>query len=159
MAKAGSGARLMLAALVFALIAGCSEVIRYHGYAPTDDDLATLTVGRDTRETVARKVGRPGAGGIMADGGWYYTQSKFRHYGARAPQEVDREVVAISFDSAGRVENIERFGLEQGRVVPLSRRVTESGVRGMGVIRQLLSNIGNFNPAQFLGQGPARTGL
>ena len=150
MVKAGYGVRMALVGLALLVAAGCSEIYRNHGYAPTDRELAELNVGTDTRETVAAAVGRPSTAELMSGGNWYYVQSRWRHYGARAPEETERQVVAISFDSAGRVENIERFGLAEGRVVPISRRVTETNIKGIGLIRQLLSNIGNINPGQFL---------
>jgi len=64
---------------------------------------------------------------------------------------VDREVVAITYNDAGTIANIERFGLEDGRVVPISRRVTSTNTQGISFLRQLFRNIGNFNPADFLG--------
>ena len=44
------------------------------------------------------------------------------------------------------------FTLEDGRVIALSRRVTNSNVKGISLIRQLLGNFGNFTAGQFLGQ-------
>ena len=70
-----------------------------------------------------------------------------RVIGPLAPKEIDRQVVAISFSDNGVVTNVERFGLERGRVVPLSRRVTSSSVRDQSLLRQLLGNIGRFSPA------------
>lgn len=139
-------ARLLLLSLCMVSLAACSTVYRNHGYVPTDADLALLEVGVDTRETVAEKVGRPLASGLLNDVGWYYVQSRWAYRGALEPREVDRQVVAISFTEAGRVQNVERFGLERGRVVPLSRRVTESNVRGLTVIQQLLGNFGRLGP-------------
>ena len=78
------------------------------------------------------------------------TESKFRQYGPRENTEVDRTVVAISFDSDGVVENIERFGLEDGRVIAISRRVTDSNIKGVSFLRQLFGNIGNFAAEQFV---------
>lgn len=152
MAKARSGLRMALAGVALLALGACTEVIRNHGYSPSDEDLAAVTVGKDTRETVGVKVGRPSAGGMMADGGWYYVQSRFSHRGARAPLETDRQVLAISFDKAGRVSNIERFGLEDGKVVALSRRVTETNIQGLSFIGQMLGNLGRINPGQFLQQ-------
>jgi hypothetical protein len=34
----------------------------------------------------------------------------------------------------------------------ISRRVTDSNIKGVGFLRQLLGNIGNFNAGQFLDQ-------
>lgn len=138
----------LLAAAAIAL-AGCATQVRHHGYAPDDAALSAIEVGRDTRETVAAAVGRPGAAGLLRDSGWYYVGSRFEHYAYRAPVEVEREVVAISFNESGVVSNIERFGLQDGQVVPLSRRVTDSNIRGMTLAAQLLRNLGRFSTATF----------
>lgn len=145
--------RIVLFGALAAVVA-CGPIIRDHGYVPTDDDLARLEVGRDTRDSVAAVVGRPSAAGLLNDEGWYYVQSRWRQYGPTAPREIDRQLVAISFTPDGVVRNIERFTLEDGNVVPLSRRVTETNIRGVSVIGQLLGNLGVFNPGQFLDTQP-----
>lgn len=150
MARTVPGVRMTLAVLALVTLTACTEIIRNHGYTPSEEDLATLSVGKDTRETVAFKVGRPTAGGVMQDGAWYYVQSRWSHRGARAPQEVQRQVLAISFDSKGALSNIERFGLENGQVVAISRRVTETGVGSSGFVQQMLGNLGRFNPGTFI---------
>lgn len=134
----------LLTLVASAVIAACSPIMRFHGYAPTDTDLSEIHVGQDTRETVAQKIGQPGIGGVMEGSGWFYVQSDWRHRNWRAPEEVDRQVVAISFDSRDRVTNIERFGLEDGIVVPLSRRITDTGPRP-GVMQQVLRVLGQFS--------------
>ncbi|GAB4268203.1 MAG: outer membrane protein assembly factor BamE [Pararhodobacter sp.] len=142
------GRWLMRAALILA-IAACSPINRYHGYAPTDEDLSQIVVGQDTRETVAEKIGRPGMSGVMEGSDWFYVQSDWEHRAWRAPVEIDRQVVAISFDSRDRVANIERFGLEDGEVVALSRRVTDTGPRP-SVMSQVLRVLGQFSASSFM---------
>lgn len=139
-------AAAILPALALMLIAACSPVPRFHGHAPTDDELARIEVGRDTRETVAEMVGRPGTSGLMQGSGWYYVQSDWIEQGWRAPVEVDRQVVAITFDGNDRVQNIERFGIEDGQVVALSRRVTDTGPTGGTLLRRLFGNLGRVLP-------------
>lgn len=134
------------------LLSACSPVIRNHGFIPFQEDLDQIVVGQDTRESVAALVGPPTAGGVLSGGNYYYVASQFRHYGAVAPQEISREVLAIRFDAAGMVVNIERFGLEDGRVVVLSRRVTDDNIADTTFIRQLLGNIGRVNAADFIGE-------
>jgi outer membrane protein assembly factor BamE (lipoprotein component of BamABCDE complex) len=140
--RAWLGAALLLAA------AACSPIVDRHGYAPTDADLEQIVVGIDTQATVADVVGRPTAAGVLQNSGWYYVESEFRTVGPLAKREVSREVVAISFDQAGVVQNIERFGLERGRGVVLSRRVTDSNIEGLSVLQQLLGNIANFDTSR-----------
>lgn len=138
-------------ALVLAGLSACAGIERNHGYVPPPDDLAAITVGRDTRETVAEAIGRPGTSGILDDSGWYYVKSRRRTVAFRAPQEISREVVAISFNTQGTVTNIERFGLRDGRIVALTRRVTDSNTAGIGFLRQAFGNLGRFGPAGVAG--------
>lgn len=139
----------VVALIAMIVIAACTPQPRFHGYAPDDTDLATIEIGRDTRETVAEKIGRPGTSGLMEGSGWYYVQSDWVQQGWRAPVEVDRQVVAISFDTGDRVSNIERFGLEDGQVVALSRRVTDTGPTAGTVLRRLFGNLGAIAPGLF----------
>ncbi len=139
------GLRLWFCALFCMVsIAACTPIYRNHGYVPSDQELAAITVGKDTRESVATAIGRPSAQGLLNDVGWYYVQSRFKHYGGYAPQEIERQVVAVTFTEAGVVENIERFGLAEGRVVALSRRVTDSNIKGVGFLRQLMGSFGRL---------------
>lgn len=156
--QAGSGqpgrARLYRAALGLALVivvTACSPLYRNHGYVPPEEDLALLEVGKDTRETAAPKVGRPSTSGLLADTGWYYVQSRWEMKGGYAPKELDRQVVALTFSESGTLTNVEKFGLERGEVVSLSRRVTETNVKGLSVIQQLFSSFGRLNAGQLLG--------
>ncbi|MBV7409552.1 outer membrane protein assembly factor BamE [Maritimibacter sp. DP1N21-5] len=148
--KARGLVRLVAVLLGILTIAACSPVYTNHGFVPSDEDVEEIMVGIDTRETVAAIVGKPGAEGLLTQEGWYYVESRFKHFAYNAPEEIDREVLRIGFDESGLVENIERFGLEQGQVVVLSRRVTTSNTRGVGFLRQLLGNIGNFDAGTLL---------
>lgn len=129
---------------------GCVPIYRHHGYVPTDEDLAAVVVGQTTEGDLETLIGRPSAQGLLTGSGWFYVGSKFRQYGAMKAQEVERTVVAISFDSRGVVSNVERFGLEQGRIVVLSRRVTDPGVSGLSALRQILGNFGNITAGQVI---------
>ncbi|MEM7752631.1 MAG: outer membrane protein assembly factor BamE [Pseudomonadota bacterium] len=142
----------VLAALMF-LSACAARLNDSHGYVPDDALLNQIKLGVDTKDTVGRIIGRPGTQGIVDDRGWYYVKSDYERFLWRAPVETDREVVAVSFSDAGTVENVERFGLEEGRVIALSRRVTTSNTRGIGFLRQLFSNLGNLNAGDFLEGG------
>ncbi|MEE2946137.1 MAG: outer membrane protein assembly factor BamE [Pseudomonadota bacterium] len=117
---------------------------------PSEEDVANIIVGVDTRETVAETLGSPTAGGVLNDGGFYYVRSQFKTVGPFRPDEVSRELLAVTFTSNGTVANIERFGLEDGQVVRLSRRVTDNGLNDISFLRQLLGNLGNFDPSSIL---------
>ncbi|MEM7295897.1 MAG: outer membrane protein assembly factor BamE, partial [Pseudomonadota bacterium] len=67
------------------------------------------------------------------------------------PEPVEREVVVVSFGADDVVTNVERYGLEDGRVIALSRRVTDGPEQDSTFLRQLLGSIGRFDPTQLLG--------
>ncbi len=147
-------AAILKMGLVLVLVAGlsaCSPLVRNHGFAPTEEELSEIAVGVDTRDTVATVIGSPSSSGVIRDTAWYYLASRWETRLYFAPEEVDRQLVAVSFDNEGVVTNIERFTLADGQVVVLNRRVTDDNIKGLTFIRQLLGSIGNFNPAESFG--------
>ncbi|ADO42521.1 outer membrane protein assembly factor BamE [Ketogulonicigenium vulgare] len=144
------GLRLVLASSVIALVVACTPVQRNHGYIPTEDMIAGLNVG-DSRASVISAIGEPAAQSVQGQGAFYYVQSRFETFGAFAPREIDRQVLAVTFTPAGTLQNIARYGLQDGNVVILSRRVTDEQVGDMTFIRQLLGNFGRVDAASMLG--------
>ncbi|SHE61311.1 Beta-barrel assembly machine subunit BamE [Loktanella atrilutea] len=147
------GVRGLIVAGGLALTMACTPIVRNHGYVPTEGDLAQITVGQDTRETVTTLIGPPTATGMLGTDAFFYVQSRFETVGARAPVEVDRQVLAVSFAPSGTVSNVERFTLQDGRVIALSRRVTTDNVRDSTFLRQLLGSVGRFDASNFIGGG------
>lgn len=147
------GGRIVKGVTIAALMGAmaCTPQFRNHGYVPSEEVLQQLTVGKDTRATVDEVVGAPSTSGVLTDGDYYYVRSRVREYGAFRPQVVDRQVLAISFNANDTIANIERFGLEDGQVVPLTRRVTDSSVVGNGFLRQVFGNIGAIDPSGIFG--------
>jgi outer membrane protein assembly factor BamE (lipoprotein component of BamABCDE complex) len=108
-----------------------------------------LVVGVDSRATVDDVIGAPTSSGLLAGGDYYYVRSRVRSFGMFRPEVVERQLLAISFDESGTIANIERFDLQDGNAVALSRRVTDSSVVGNGFWRQILGNFGNIDPGEF----------
>lgn len=142
-----------VAAVLAVSLSACGPTYRNHGYVPVDRELAGIRPGVDTRESVEAAIGRPATSGVERADAWYYVQSRTRRLGPLAPRTIDRQLVAVSFAPGGTVENIERFGLERGRVVALSRRVTETSIRDFGLLQQILGNFGRINVADTLADG------
>jgi outer membrane protein assembly factor BamE (lipoprotein component of BamABCDE complex) len=144
----GTTSRLLRGLVLCGLltVAACSATYKNHGYVPPADDLQNLIVGVDTRATVDDVVGPPSLSGMSDEGDYYYVRSRKRTWGMFRPQVVERTVLAISFNDDNTIANIETFGLEDGKVVPLTRRVTDSSVVDNGFLRQMLGNLGNIYP-------------
>ncbi len=140
--------RMKTAALGVCLLlaVACTTQIRNHGYVPLPEDLEKIHVGVDTRDSVTEAVGSPSTSGVLGESGFYYVRTQVRHFGARKPQIISRQMVAITFDSRGRVRNIEEYSLADGKAVPLTRRVTDNDIDTISILKQLLKGIGNFSP-------------
>ena len=135
-------ARAALAGLAVAGLLACTPIERNYGYVPPDDRLAEIEVGRDTRDSVAEKIGAPFNESLGGEDAWYYVSSTRRTFGPAEPRTIRRDIVAVRFAPDGAVENIERFDLQDGRVVTLTARVTDPAVSELGLIRQIFGNIG-----------------
>ena len=146
MARTRPLARIAALALLLTALAACSATFRNHGYMPPAEELSGIIVGVDTRASVEDIAGSPGASGAVDGGAYYYVRSRVRSFAFLERQVVEREVLAISFDEAGVIRNIETFGLQDGRVVRLQTRVTESGVSDKTFLRQLIGNLGRIGP-------------
>ena len=132
--------------------AGCAPTVTYHGFAPRLGELEAIEAGIDTRGTVLNRLGQPSATGSFDSRDWYYVASRMERRMFYAPEIVDRTVVAIRFDETGLVERVNRYGLEDGRVVDLVTETTPTFGRELTVLQQLFGNIGRANPAEALTQ-------
>ncbi len=139
---------------MLAIAAGCAQMDRFHGFIPPAEELATLDVGTTTKDEVISLFGPPTSDRALENNTIYYAASQFRRFGPFAPEEVDRQVLAIDFDSNDRVRNITRYTLEDGRVVVLDRRVTEDGINDVTFLGQLLGSFGRLDAGQLLGEEP-----
>jgi outer membrane protein assembly factor BamE (lipoprotein component of BamABCDE complex) len=144
--RRASRAGIALLAVAVLAVAGCSDAVRNHGYAPDAQALAEIAVGVDTRETVSDTLGPPSSAGVLRDSDFYYVAQSMERFGFREPQVLSRRVVAIRFDEAGVVRDVEQLDLADGEVVAFERRVTDAPTEGVGLLRQLGTNLGRLTP-------------
>jgi outer membrane protein assembly factor BamE (lipoprotein component of BamABCDE complex) len=131
------------------LIAACSPTVQVHGYVPSPTDIAQVTPGVDTFASVEETLGRPSSSGLLRDSSWYYVQTTIENLTYNPPRVIERTVLAVEFDNNGVVNDITRYGLEDGRIVALTPRTTETGGRTMGILEQLFGNLLNVDAEQF----------
>jgi outer membrane protein assembly factor BamE (lipoprotein component of BamABCDE complex) len=138
-------------ALVFcaAVGSGCAPTVQVHGYMPRQADISRIRPGFDDAASVEEILGQPSSSGVLRDSAWYYVQSTVESFTWHAPRVVDRTVLAVQFDQNGVVRGVARYGLEDGRIIDLTTRTTETGGREMGVLEQLFGNLLNLDAEQF----------
>ncbi len=127
-------------------VAGCAPTYTTHGFTPQAEVLETIEAGTDTRGSVLRKLGRPSSSGTFDSSVWYYVASKMEEFAFYEPTVVDRKVVVVKFDDAGLVTAVNRYGVEDGKVVDLVTKTTPTFGRELTILQQIMGNVGRVDP-------------
>ena len=131
--------RAYVVILLTSVLLSCTTNIKNHGYIPSKSDLETLVIGKDTKQSIAKKIGLPATAGL--EGAYYYVRSTFNAPGFKSAQLVDRTVVVLSFDKRSKLKNIETFNVDNGNFVRLDYRVTETGLDNKNILQQIIGSI------------------
>src|SRR5712691_10644426 len=106
-----------------ALIA-CAPVENQRGYVPDQEAVASVQVGMDTKDSVTKKLGDPSTSATFGNDVWYYVSAHVEQNAFFAPRATERNILAVEFTRDGKVSDIHRYTLADGRVVDFSSRVT-----------------------------------
>ena len=131
--------RVSVFILLVSVLLSCTTNIKNHGYIPSKSDLENLVIGKDTKQSVSKKIGLPTTAGL--EGAYYYVRSTFNAPGFKSAQLVDRKVIVLSFDQHSKLKNIETFDVNNGNFVRLDYRVTETGLDSKNILQQLIGSI------------------
>ena len=131
--------RVLVCSLLISLFISCTTNIKNYGYIPTKSELDTLVIGKDSKESVSKKVGLPTTAGL--EGSFYYVRSTFNEPGFRSAQLIGRTVVLLSFDKRNLLRNVETFSVDKKTVVRLDYRVTETGLQNKNILQQIIGSI------------------
>jgi outer membrane protein assembly factor BamE (lipoprotein component of BamABCDE complex) len=132
---------------VDALTAACTAQLDTHGDHVEADRIAQIRPGVQTREDVAQLLGSPSSKSVFDDERWYYISDVVETRSIFDREVKQRQVVAIRFDRAGVVSEVDDFGLERGREVEVVARETPSFGESVGFLSQVMGNLGRFNNA------------
>ncbi|WP_333712290.1 outer membrane protein assembly factor BamE [Yoonia sp.] len=144
----------MAGLVLVGVVGACSPIVRHHGFVPPETEVAALEVGVTTKDEVISLFGVPAAERALQNNTIYYAASTFERLGPFAPNEVERQILAVAFDADDRLRNVSRYTLADGRVVALDRRVTDDGIADVSFLSQLFGSFGRIDAGTLLGQEP-----
>jgi outer membrane protein assembly factor BamE (lipoprotein component of BamABCDE complex) len=139
----------LLAAVGLAVVmtaTACTPRIDQRGNRPDEEQVVLINPGVDDKNRVAELIGTPSTISTFDDRTWYYISKRTETTAFFDPELVDQEVLAISFDEGGIVENMRVYGPEDGRTIAYVDRTTPTEGNELTFIQQLLGNLGRFNP-------------
>ncbi len=137
--------RVLSAALMVLLAAGCVSTRARHGYVIERGESALeAQVGVDTRESVLARYGEPSVRPALSDDVWYYITSATNSRAFYNTETTQRQVVAFAFDEDGQVTGVETYDLSDGRSVDLVDRETPTRGKELSFLEQLIGGVGQL---------------
>lgn len=139
--------RRLGAAALAVLAAACTPEIGHHGHMADAEDLERVRPGATSRAQVRQLLGSPSATSAFGPEIWYYMGKRISRTSFLDPEVIESKAVAIRFDEAGVVREVDAYGKADLRTVALVERETPAHGRELSLVEQLLGNIGRFGAA------------
>ncbi len=138
---------LLALALFCSVLTACAPRVDYRGAQIDEDRLKQVEVGVSTEPQVNALLGSPSTTSTFQQWGtvWYYISSETEAVAFMAPELIDQQVLAILFGKDGKVSEIKRYGIKDGRQVAFVSRETPTKGKDITLLEQLLGNFGRFN--------------
>ncbi|MBS0519203.1 MAG: outer membrane protein assembly factor BamE [Proteobacteria bacterium] len=151
---------ILLIGAVFSpfVLAGCASNEQLRGFAPTPGSVEKLEVNTQGRDDVVRLIGSPSAVATFNPNIWYYISEKQEGFGPMKPWIADQEVIQLTFNDGGRLQNIKKYDKADGRDITMVSRITPTAGKGLTVLEQIMGNVGRFSTPKQSGSPGAPTG-
>lgn len=137
-------ARLAAAALIAMAAGACEAQTDVRGNFPDPQALAEIKPGVHTRADVTRLLGAPSTVATFGKETWYYIGGRVRTVAFFKPEILERQVLTVNFDAAGRVATIKKADATKTKEVSLVDRETPTQGKDLTILQQLIGNIGRF---------------
>jgi outer membrane protein assembly factor BamE (lipoprotein component of BamABCDE complex) len=136
--------------------AACAPVQNQRGYVPNQEAIGSIQVGMDTKEMVSMKLGEPSTLATFGGDTWYYISAQVEQNAFFAPRAIERNILAVEFGGDGKVMNLQRYTLADGRIVDFQTRETPTRGRTLTILQQFFNAVpGNIGtPGQQQPGGP-----
>lgn len=134
--------RLILPILAsVSVLLGCVPVENQRGYVPDQQAISSIQVGMDTKDSVSKKLGDPSTAATFGNDVWYYMSAHVEQNAFFAPRATERNVLAIEFSRDGKVTDMHRYTLADGRVVDFVGRETPTRGRELTLLQQIFNAV------------------
>jgi outer membrane protein assembly factor BamE (lipoprotein component of BamABCDE complex) len=123
-------------------LSGCSSILESRGYIIDQALMDSVQPGIDNQASVEGAMGRPTFTSEYGEPTWYYVSSITGRKPFRDPRIREHTVLAVRFDDAGRVVEVERTGMERVAFLNPNGNKTPTVGRERGFLQDLFGNIG-----------------
>src|SRR3546814_11719325 len=99
----GLGVGLLLTCAALALTA-CGNTVQVRGNTPDPEDVAGIQPGIHSRQDIIDLLGSPSTASTFEDSKGYHIGQKTQQYAFIQPEVLDSNVMVITYDGTGRIE-------------------------------------------------------
>ena len=133
------------AGLLAAAVSGCNNPVVQEGNLPPPDLVQQIKPGSTDKETVTRLLGSPSTIAAFDKDTWYYISQKTKEIAFFKPETLDQQVLAVTFNKDGVVEDVKKLGMSARNEVTPVQRTTPAPGKELTFFEQLIGNFGRFN--------------
>jgi len=123
------------------LCASCTAVVNSRGYLADPATINSIAVGQDTKISVSQRLGNPSTQASFDNEVWYYISSREEQVAFFTPRVTERNVLAVEFNGEGKVEDVRRYELKDGRIVAFVTRETPTKGKELTILQQMLNAV------------------
>ena len=132
-----------LAATLAFTVSGCGQkAVNTHGHVIPKHRFEMVKEGVTTKEGVRRLLGSPPMTGSFDENSWIYMSERTQEEIFGDSTLTGRTIYVLTFDQDDIVDSIEVKTSSDGKKVKFSEKTTPTSGQSMGVLDQLLGNIG-----------------
>lgn len=136
---------------IIGLLSACSAdkqnewFVNHAGNMPAKERIERINVGT-SKDDVVNTLGLPSSVNVFDENSWIYMSSDTKTVAFMAPQEIDRSILRITFNSADEVKSIEHINLPDGEVINIEKDATSIKGQRPGFFRKYFGGVGQYNP-------------
>ena len=138
--------RKMLFISILLLTSACSNdlFLVHNGNMPAQEKVDEIRLGQSKLD-VMNILGAPSLTTGLSDDHWIYMASTTQKVAFFRPEELERKVLAISFDN-DQISKIEKLSLADGNKLPIDTNITQTTEQEQGFFRKYFGGVGTYMP-------------
>ena len=129
------------------LLSACSSdtFISHTGNMPSEDKIAMVFKGQ-SKQDVLEVLGSPSNVVSFDKDTWIYMSSEIKQVAFMSPKEVDREVLVVKFNQAGKVVSVNKMNKQNGEQLQVAEDQTPNQEQEQGFFRKYFGGVGQYLP-------------
>lgn len=143
--------KIILGLLCCVALSACSTskqnewFVNHNGNMPTEERIAKIKKG-STKDDVLQILGAPSAVISFDENTWIYMSSDIKRVAFAKPEEINRDILRLRFNSDEKITEITRLDENSGKKLTPCQDETEVKGENLGFFRKYFGGVGQYNP-------------